>query len=293
MNATMKTLTGALACALAFGVAAAVEVPTGHAQGAAGVKGTWTARPSGTHLQLELRRARERGTSSHSFPIPLAELPGLAPGQLAGKADVRFELKRDAGTLVLEGRFQDGEGAGHFTFSGNPEFVRAMSGLGYSGLDEEKLFTLAAHDVSRAVIQDLAGLGYEKLSLDQLVSMRIHGATPEFVRELKALGYDRLPVDQLVSMRIHGATPEFVRELKALGYDRLPVDQLVSMRIHGVFPEFVRELKELGYTAVPVDDLVSMRIHGVTPEFVRLVNRKDGQVPVSSLVSMKIHGRTR
>ncbi len=64
--------------------------------------------------------------------------------------------------------------------------------MGYRTGDEDDVFSLAVHDVSRTFIRDLDALGYEHLPLEDLVSMRIHGAGPEFIRELKALGYDGL-----------------------------------------------------------------------------------------------------
>jgi hypothetical protein len=327
-----RTIAGlALGSGLAAVLLATSPFRSARAEASGPARGTWTAHPAraragasepASRLQLELRREGKTGRSNHSFPVSVAELSGLGASQLVGRADVRFELRRDAGTLSFEGRFDEGRGAGHFGFSANPEFADALRRLGHTGLDDEGLFSLAMHDVSRNFIAELADLGYAKLSLDELVSLRIHGASPQFIRELKtegyaglsvdnlvsmrihgvspglvrevkALGYERLSVDDLVSMRIHGVSPEFMQEIKGLGYSRPSIDQLVSMRIHGVSPAFVRELGELGYTGVPVDDLVSLRIHGVTPEFVRRVNGRVGQTPVGDLVSMKIHGRDR
>ena len=262
-------------------------------------RGVWTARASRwtvddkgptTLLQLSLRPRSGGGDWTVSFPVPVDELRGLGAAQTeASRSETGFTLVRDAGTFAFDGSFVSGEGAGHFTFTPSPEYVEGMKGLGYSGLDAATLFSLAAHDASRALVRELASLGYARLSLDDLTSMGIHGAGPSFIRELKALGYDNVPVDDLVSMRIHGARPEFIRELAGLGYARVPVDDLVTMRIHGVTPAFIRELKALGYSGVAVDDLVTMRIHGVTPDYVRSANRTGSRVSVDRLVEMRIH----
>jgi hypothetical protein len=255
----------------------------------------WTSSDAGkaTFVQLRLeRRGLSRGSWNSSFPVPLSDLVGLKEGDLgAAKTDVRFELRRDAGTVSFDGRFDGGEGAGHFTFVSNPEYVQWLRSQGHGEADLDKLFSLAVHDVSRSFVSALAELGYRGLPLESLVKLRIHGASPEFIRELKALGYDQVPVEELVKLRIHGASPEFIRELKSLGYERLPVDSLVKLRIHGASPEFVRELKALGYEGLPVDTLVKMRIHGVTPDFIRRVARRgDAQVSTETLVNMRIHG---
>ena len=216
-------------------------------------------------IQLTLKRRADaggHGNWSSSSDYETRDFRGLQRPSGSSEAPARFQMVRDAGTISFEGQLSESGGAGRFSFTASPEYVAALSQMGYRAPDADDLFSLAVHDVSRAFLQELEKLGYKRVPLDDLVSMRIHGATPEFIRELKALGYDRLSVDDLVSMRIHGATPEFIRELKALGYDRLPADDLVSMRIHEVTPEFIRAMRSVGYERLSADDLVSMRIHG-------------------------------
>ena len=92
---------------------------------------------------------------------------------------MRFEIARDAGTIALEGRFEGGDGAGHFTFTPRPDYVQDLRQQGYGTLDDEKVFSLATHDVSRGFIRELGQLGYTRLPLDDLLNLRIHGASPE------------------------------------------------------------------------------------------------------------------
>ncbi len=334
-----------VACAAGLGLAlttgrgavsAVATIPTAVEQASAGpaaeggIRGVWTAERSrwrvengqtATLVQLSLRRVGPKGEWNSGETVPLVELPGLTATMLdAPSADVRFEWVRDAGRFALQGRFEAGAGAGHFTFAANREYVADMKRRGYGEIDDEKALRLALHDVSRAFVGELAALGYERLPLDELFSLRIHGASPEFIRGLSALGYRKVPVDDLVSLRIHGASLDFIRDMQGLGFKGLPVetlvsfrihgvspeyvqafrghgyasltgDQLVSMRIHGVSPEFVKELSRLGYSGVAVDDLVSLRIHGVTGDFIRRVQGRSGKdVSVDRLVSMRIHG---
>jgi hypothetical protein len=303
MNAKRRILIGLAALAAAGTLSAAWGLRVSEAQGGA-LRGVWTAQPSQWRttdgstamvVQLSLRRTSPGHDSSSSFPVALADLKGLTAEQARGtKADVRFELVRDAGTVACEGRFDGGDGAGHFTFAPSAEYVQVMRKQGYDGIDEEQAFTLAMHDVSRDFIRDLASLGYTRLPLDELVSLRIHGASPAYIRELRTLGYDRVPVDDLVSLRIHGASAEFIRALKDLGYDKLDPEGLVNLRIHGASPEFIRDLRALGYGPLTADELVNMRIHGVTPEFIRRVNGgKTAAASVDQLVDLRIHGRER
>lgn len=258
------------------------------------IEGRWLLDfDRGGRVELTLERRGGHRSWNHSSDYRLEDFRGLARPEGTAETPVSFELVRDAGTFVFEGRLDQSGGSGRFSFAANPDFVDSMARMGYSALTPDQISSLALHDIGRKFVTELKALGYSTVPVDDLISMGIHGATPEFIRELKALGYERLAVDDLVSMCIHEATPAFIREMKGLGYDRLAADELVSMRIHEVTPEFVREMTSLGYPLVPGDDLVSMRIHDVTPEFVRQLQALGYRdIPVDELVSMKIHGVT-
>lgn len=254
--------------------------------------GQWTAeRLEEGRIQLNMTyRHPGGGRSQHGNTYRESDFQGLGSGR-----DVRFELRRDAGTFAFEGRF-DGTGpgsggAGTFTFQGSPTYVREMAALGYE-VEAGDLFSLALFDVSRQLIAELRQLGYDDLSLDTLVKFRIHGVSPDFIRALSEAGYANLSPDKLVSLKIHGATPEFAREMAELGYGDVPLDRLIEFRIHGVSPKFVRSLAEAGHEGIAASDLVAMRIHGVTAQFVREAEKRAGRkLSEREIISRKISGR--
>jgi len=250
-------------------------------------QGTWSAKRMGNRVDLEMSMSWGGGRHRWSMGETYAakDLPGLAAGP-----DVRFELRRDAGTFHFEGKFKGDEGIGFFTFAGNPGYIRDMAAMGYK-MTEDRLLEMATHDVSLSFVREIHDLGYRDASLDKLVEFRIHGVSPQFIRELTALGYKNLAADKLVEFRIHGVSPEFVRGMAAGGYKNLPADKLVEFRIHGVSPEFVRGLAADGYRDLAADKLVEFRIHGVSPEFVKeLTAAGYSNVPADRLVEFRIHG---
>lgn len=294
----------------------------------AAIEGAWTASPYGddpSRMHLNMSRHPHHNNGS-TFDV--SEFAGLSVSQVAAgtATPVRFELRREAGTVDFEGTFRNGKGAGHFTFRQNPGFIQTVKNLGVNfrlgkrhrnESDEETLFTLALHDVSSAFIRsmqaegyrvsldkyvamrifritpdyirEMRSLGFNDLDADDVIATRIHKVTPDYVRQMRAAGWD-LPLDDLQASRIHGATPEFAAEMRKLGYD-LEFDDLIAFRIHGVTADFVNRLEALGYANVPADDLLAMRIHRVTPEFIQeLKDAGYTGVPVSKLVSMRIHG---
>ncbi|HEX5715815.1 MAG TPA: M56 family metallopeptidase [Thermoanaerobaculia bacterium] len=278
-------------------------------------RGQWTAERTedGIQLQMSYRHGRE-GRSNHGTTYDLSELVGLSTG-----SNVRFEMRRAAGTFHFQGRFDGELGEGTFTFQGNPSYIQEMSRIGYR-VDQDDLFKLALFDVSPAFVSELKAVGYDDLSLDKLVEFRIFDVTPRFIQDMAGLGYRDLPADKLVEFRIHGVNadevrelakvglrdlsadrlvefrihgvrPELVRTMADAGYENLSADKLVELKIHGATPEFARGMAELGYTDVSLDKLVEFRIHGVTPEFIReIAETGHERVPADELVSMRIHG---
>ena len=115
------------AAALVFGAfLASAETP---------LTGTWSIEPAREPglVRLEMRRRSGHSDWSSGETVPIASLVGLAPSVLSGgSSPVRFEIRRDAGNFRFDGSVRDGEGAGHFDFEGNSEYVRAMETMGYA-----------------------------------------------------------------------------------------------------------------------------------------------------------------
>jgi hypothetical protein len=233
---------------------------------------------------------RQWGGTSHSGSAwPVSAFEGL---DLATRArhDVTFTIARDAGRFDCEGYLADGEGAGVFTFTPDPAFTRAMSDLGFRGIDEDEQFAMALHDVSLEFARQMQSENLAKLDADKLVAFRIFDVSQEFIRELRRAGLTATDADALVAFRIHGVSPEMVREVRSAGIDA-DEDELVAFAIHGVSPEFIAELERLGYANVDGDDLVAMRIHGVTPEYISNMQARGlKDLSVEKLVALRIHG---
>jgi beta-lactamase regulating signal transducer with metallopeptidase domain len=308
-GAPVAWIAGALVLALSLAGASA-SAPV-----ARDSRGQWTAERTEEGIQLEITYRHDgKGRSQHGRTYDLSELPGFGQG-----SDVRFELRRAAGTFLFEGRFDGELGQGTFTFQGNPAYVQEMSRIGYE-VKQGDLFNLALFDVSPAQVAELKALGYGDLSLDKLIEFRIFDVSPEFIRAMADVGYRDVPADKLVEFRIHGVNPDEVRELAKMGlsdlsaerlvefrihgvrpdlvraladagYENLSASKLVELKIHGATPEFAREMAALGYRDVPLDRLVEFRIHGVTPEFIREVAETGHEgVDAEDLVAMRIHG---
>jgi hypothetical protein len=115
--------------------------------------GEWTARLSDNWTMNDERWVSfqlERGDQRRwGISIRRSELPGLPETGDTWSGDARFALRRDAGTIGFEGRFRSGRGQGTYRFTPNPDYLAGMRKLGYDGINDDDLFRLTAHDVSR------------------------------------------------------------------------------------------------------------------------------------------------
>jgi hypothetical protein len=133
------------------------------------ITGEWEAdfddRRGWVHLRLyeDLRRRGQYGLS-----IDPDEFADLDIDDLEGSSAIRFELRRDAGTIAFDGRVRDWNGWGDFSFTPNGEFVRGMADMGYPDLRDREVFSMALHRVSRTFVRDLQALGYRDVDTDDL-----------------------------------------------------------------------------------------------------------------------------
>ena len=105
-------------------------------------------RPGESKLHIEMRYERHDAkgdhTSSHGFTIDPALLSGLSRDQATSVGtNVRFQLKRDAGTFTFDGWFKEGNGSGHFTFTPDHGFASQLTSEGYGSPTDEQLLSLA------------------------------------------------------------------------------------------------------------------------------------------------------
>jgi hypothetical protein len=257
-----------------------------------------------TSLSLNYREDRrgEDGRRHEGFSfwnttrnVAPESLQGLTREQAlsASGTNVRFELRRDAGTFACEGWFRQGNGSGHFNFIPDPGFAAELSRRGVGTPDTRQLFRLAMAEVGLALLDQLKAAGYEQPTLDQLVRMGEHGVREDYVRGLKDLGYRLGNIDALVRMRDHGVSLEYIGGLRDAGFGDLRAEELVRTRDHGVTPSFIRELRAAGFETPTLEGLIRVRDHGVTPDFIKGL-RAEGydSLSLEQLVRVRDHGVT-
>jgi hypothetical protein len=326
MTRLPKILVFALALSLLWACYPAAEVSYSSPQDSTAYQWLIEFKSSEARLQLTMRYQRQGdhgfSYSNTGFGVTLDQLAGLTREQVlsASGNNVRFQLKRDAGTFNFEGWFREGNGSGHFTFSPSSSFANELARQGFGKPNDEQLLSLAMSDTGFAFINELKAQGYDTSTVEQLVRMgnhgvrleylqglkslgysikstdlvvrmKDHGVSLNFIRELTGLGYSNLSTDELVRTKDHGVSARYINEFVAAGYNRANLDEWITLKDHGVSTEFVNELKELGYARLPLEELVRMRDHGVSAAFIKeLKDLGYSNTSIEQLVRLKDHG---
>lgn len=257
--------------------------------------GQWTAelnRSKPGEIQISYHRRSEGGGSSMwGKTVPLGELQGLtADAALSTKANVNFNVVRQAGTFACEGYFREGKGAGFWTFTPSQSFVAAMRERGYGNLTEEDLLRAALHNLTTNLIEDLKSLGYDRLEFKQLLRASSHQITPEFIREMQSAGYPGLTMEELIRASNHEINSRYVREVRAMGFDKQPLEKLIRLRNHDITQDFINRMRTAGFDNLSVEQLIRLKNHSITPEFVNGVKAEGfTDIPVETAVRLKNH----
>ena len=230
---------------------------------AAEMKGNWTLAPSHEAGQaqfgLYIRNDNDNMQSSSDWPVSAFQGLDLANRE---RHDVKFAVVRDAGRFDCDGYLNQGEGAGFFRFTPNAQFVSNMRAIGFDGIDENKQFAMAIHDVTVEYARQMKNHNLTNLDTDKLIAFRIFDITQQFIRDMRSEGLTATDADKLIAFRVHGVTPAMVREMRKAGLQPTE-DQLIAMRVHGVTPEFIAAMKARGLKDLSIDKLVALKVHGI------------------------------
>ena len=216
-------------------------------------------------------------------------------------AAANFEMKREAGTIKLNGRFENNEGIGSYSFEENAAFRTYLEGKGYDDVSEEMMFHLALSNINKIYLselsnmgfkvddeglkhlahmgpsldfikkttKDLKSMGYSKVTLDDLIALNIHDVNMDYIKELRGLGFKDMTIEDIVQASIHDVTPDYFRSLKAVGLTDLTMEEMIQFAIHDIDAEDVKGLQNLGFRDLTTEDIVHAGIHDVTPEYLK------------------------
>ena len=281
----MKTTTSVVAGALCAWI-----LLTAQALAAETFSGNWTLMPAETAGKVNFGLVYRHGqhNSQHSSDWAADAFQGLDLEQ-RGKHDVQFSVAREAGRFDCEGYLKNGVGAGVFLFTPDARFTRAMSDLGFGGIDANRQFAMATVDVTTMFARQMKAEKLTDLTTEQLMALRIFEVTPEFIHDMRNEGLPMTETAKVIAFRVHGIEVARVREIRKLGI-QADEDQLLAMQVHCATPGWIAEMRK-SFQDLDVNQLVAMRVHGVTPEYIAAMKARGlKNLSIDKLIEMRVHG---
>ncbi|MFB9844713.1 M56 family metallopeptidase [Mucilaginibacter ginsenosidivorans] len=289
-------------------------------------QGTWFATIKGEKVRIEFRNDDDDHNWSNSDSFLLSEFSSL-PKDTKGD----FTLKRDAGTVLFNGKFDGNDGYGHYKFTADKGFTDYLKSEGITGIEENDQFAFFIINIKRDYVAMLKANGYTHLGKNDLVSMGALKVDEPFIKFWKQEGYMHMSPNELVSAKALGINKEYVHEIREAGYKDVDFNQLTSFKALGIDGKYiaslkkanakfakngnenempraeditsfkamnidsayVRDIKEAGYTNVPINELTSMKAVGVTSDYAKsLAALGYKNISANELVSLRSLGIT-
>jgi hypothetical protein len=283
-------------------------------------QGAWFATIKGDKVRMEFKGDEDDHNWSSNDDFMLSEFSALPKDQ---KGD--FTLKREAGTMLLNGKFDGYQGYGHYKFTADKEYIAYLNKAGITNIEDNDQFAFFIINIKKEYVEMLKENGYGHISKNELISMAALKVDAPFIKFWKGSGYN-LSTNELVSAKALGVNGEYVSEIRKAGYPHISFNQLISFKAQGinaayiaglhkanvrdgrensggnlpsaedissykalnVDSNYISELKDAGYSNIPFNELTSIKAVGVTPEFIKgftAIGYKD--IAVNELVSLK------
>lgn len=259
------------------------------------ISGEWKAdhkenQPNKIQISFDVKYEKNGRTNrnQNSSTYDFNDLSGLSLQQTQG-GNVSFSIKREAGSIDCEGRFDNGRGSGKFTFNPDPSYVQGMISRGFNFKDEE-LLTAAHLGLSLSYTDSLLSADFGKLETQDLFKAHIFKVTPEFLTEMRATGFPELGMEEVVKAKIFKIDPEYVRNIKDAGFGVENFENLVKYKIFKVTPEYLNELRNEGLTSLSTEDVVQFRIFRIEAKDIRQARAEDPDITAEKIVKKRISG---
>jgi hypothetical protein len=262
-------------------------------------EGLWFATIKNDKVQIEFRDNEDDHRWSSSTGFLLSDLSAVPRDQ---KAD--FTIRREAGTILFNGRFDGDQGYGHYKFTPDKDYYAYVQQEKIGNVNEQDMFTFFMVNIQKDYIAMLKKNGFSELTKNELIPLAALKVDEAFIRSWKDNGYT-LTAHQLVTAKSLKMDRAYVEEIRKTGYKDLSFNQLVSFKAQGINGDYINSLKKAaptgqsaeaalppanelsafkamkidsayirslaaaGYDHIPYHELTAMKSLGVTPEYIK------------------------
>jgi len=265
-------------------------------------EGTWFATIKGEKVRMEFRSDDDDHNWSNNDSFLLTEFSSIPKDTKA-----EFTVKRDAGTVLFNGKFDGDQGYGHYKFTADKSFVEYLKNEGIRDMDDtdNDEFAFFLINISKSYVGMLKTNGYGNISKNELISMAALKVDEPFIKFWKEEGYAHLDANELVSAKALGLNKAYVHEIHEAGYKDLDFNQLISFKAQGIDAKYIAAFKKtklnLGDNKdskaepdIPrAEDISSFKAMHIDSGYIQqLKNAGYDHVPFNELTSMKAVGVT-
>jgi len=267
-----------------------------------GTEGRWFATIKGEKVRMEFRSDEDDHNWSNNDNFLASEFSSLPKDT---KAD--FTVKRDAGTVLFNGKFDGDQGYGHYKFTADKSFDEYLrnEGIGDMNNADDDDFAFFIINITKQYVAMLKANGYGHIDKNELISMAALKVDEPFIKFWKQEGYEHLSSNELVSAKALGVTKEYVHEIREAGYKDIDFNQLISFKAQGIDAKYIAGLKKSninlnieekqnnGNELPRPEDVSSFKAMHIDSSYIReLQNAGYSDVPYNDLTSMKAVGVT-
>jgi len=270
-------------------------------------EGSWFADIKNDKVRMEFKSDDDDHNWSSNSDFKLSEFSAIPRDK---KAD--FTIKREAGTILFNGKFDGDQGYGHYKFTADHQFNTFLGEHGITGVEDGDDFAFFMFNINKQYVAMLESNGYKGLSKGDLVSMGALKVDEAYIRFWKESGFTHLSANELVAGKALGITAEYVNEIRKAGYAHVTFDQLQSFKATGVTAKYIAGLHGANIKAgkkhdngndngddnndhdpMPAEDVVSVKAMNVASTYINAI-QKEGypDITLNELTSMKAVGIT-
>ena len=260
-------------------------------------QGAWFATIKNDKVHIEFKSDDDDHNWSNSSTFLLSDFSALPKDQKG-----EFTLKREAGTLVFNGKFEGNEGYGHYKFTADKSFTAYLTSQGITEIEDGDSFAFFSLNIKKDYVAMLQKNGYKDISKGNLIAMSALKVDEPYIAMWKANGYNGLSPNELVSGKALGITSEYVNEIRKAGYKDISFNQLMSFKAQNITGAYINGLRKnkikngqgTGEDSLPsANEISSYKAMNIDSAYVRsLAAVGYRNIPYNQLTTLKALGIT-
>jgi uncharacterized protein YnzC (UPF0291/DUF896 family) len=205
-------------------------------RGSMDTEGAWFATVKGDKISVQFKNDDDDRNSYNSNTFPLSAFKDIATAK-------SFTITRDAGSIVLNGKFEGEQGMGRYKFTGDKEFGSFLAKEGVKDTDEADLMVYFLVDVNKAYVMMLKGAGYKDLEKNELVPLAAMKIDAAYIQSIKSSGYPNISIQNLIPFKALDITPEYIQDIRKAGYTNISASQLISFKAQKIDGKYIADVR--------------------------------------------------